>query len=383
MPTVSEDRRARLVLSRVGEPGDVRLTSLVADLGPVTVLGELHQRNGAGDLADGLASRLASADPVADLAAARARGIRFVTPEDEEWPAPLDDLVHADPLHDRGGPPVGIWLRGPLRLDEVAAGAVAVVGSRSATTYGTALASELAAGVAASGRAVVSGAAFGIDQAAHRGALAAKGPTLAVLACGADRVYPSAHARLLGYLAEHGLVAAESAPGCSPTRIRFLARNRLIAALSAGTVVVEAALRSGALNTANWASGLSRVLMGVPGPVTSAQSQGVHQLIRRRDGLLVTTPEEVLEAVGEAGEALIPHRSGQERPRDRLSTVQRVVLDAVPRASPAPLESVARVAGVSPQETSSVLVVLERAGLVDRCGRRWRIAEADERGPPR
>jgi DNA processing protein len=255
----------------------------------------------------------------------------------------------------------------------VAGSSVAVVGSRSATTYGTTVASEIAAGVADAGHAVVSGAAFGVDQAAHRGALAVSGRTAAVLACGADRVYPAAHARLLGYLAEHGVVVSEAAPGCAPTRIRFLARNRLIAALTAGTVVVEAALRSGALNTANWAASLSRVLMGVPGPVTSAQSEGVHQLLRVRDGLLVTSAAEVLDGVGGSSAALAT-RSAPVAPRDRLSGLQRAVLDAVPKADPAPVASIARVAGVVPGEAVAALEVLNRAGLVEQNGVRWRLA---------
>lgn len=385
MKAIRDERRARLVLSRVGEPGDVRLTGLVAEIGAVTVLEELRKRHGAGDLASALASRLAAADPEADLDGAHRRGIRFLTPADDEWPDCLTDLGHAPPLHDRGGPPVGLWARGPLRLDEVSGSSVSIVGSRSATTYGTAVASEIAAGVAEDGRAIVSGAAFGIDQAAHRGALAVSGPTVAVLACGADRVYPSAHARLLGHLAEAGLVLSEAAPGCSPTRIRFLARNRLIAALSAGTVVVEAAVRSGALNTANWAAGLSRVLMGVPGPVTSAQSEGVHGLIRSRGGLLVTSPADVLEAVGAAGAALADRPTAPVTPRDRLTPLQRAVLDAVPKADPAPVSSVARVAGTDPARTAAALEVLHHGGLVERVSRRWRVApdaDHDERGPP-
>ena len=386
MTGISEDRRARLVLSRVGEPGDVRLTGLVEEIGAGTVLAELRKRESFNDLAAALAARLAAADPDADLEAGRARGIRFVTPEDDEWPDTLGDLAHVLPLHERGGPPVGLWLRGPLRLDEASESAVAVVGSRSATTYGTGLASEIAAGVAESGRAIISGAAFGIDQAAHRGALAVAGRTVAVLACGADRVYPSAHARLLAHLAEAGLVVSEAAPGCAPTRIRFLARNRLIAALTGGTVVVEAAVRSGALNTANWAASLSRVLMGVPGPVTSAQSQGVHQLIRARDGLLVTSAPDVLEAVAGSGAGLLAHRSGSGGSRDRLSVSDRSVLDAVPKANPAPIASIARVAGVDPARAAAALVALHREGLVERSGQRWRIApelaREEERAPP-
>ncbi|WP_278259284.1 DNA-processing protein DprA [Nocardioides convexus] len=204
------------------------------------------------------------------------RGIRFVVPSDREWPTQVADLDRAGMLHERGGVPVGLWVRGPLRLDRLGE-SVALVGSRSSTSYGDQVAAESAAGLGAAGRPVVSGAAFGIDYAAHRGALNAGAPTVAVLACGVDRAYPAQHRDLLRHLGESHAIVSEAPPGAAPFRMRFLARNRLIAALGRGTVVVEAALRSGALNTSTWAERLNRVVMGVPGPLTSAASQGVHQ----------------------------------------------------------------------------------------------------------
>lgn len=375
MRGLSPDRRARLVLSRVGEPGDVRLQRLVAALGPEQVVAGLRAQLRADELHEGLAERLAAADPEADLARAERLGIRFVTPADAEWPTVLEDLGHVPALHERAGVPVGLWVRGPVRLDEAVAGSVAIVGSRSATGYGVELARGLAFGVAEAGRTVISGAAFGIDQAAHRGALAARRPTVAVLACGVDRVYPAAHRELLAYIAETGLVVSEAAPGCAPTRVRFLARNRLIAAFSVGTVVVEAAIRSGALNTAHWAAALSRVLMGAPGPVTSAQSEGVHQLIRGRDGLLVTAPGEVLEAVGASGAHLAVPSSVPTTARDRLTFEQRLVLDAVPRRQAVSAGNIARSAGVASARVPVVLASLDRAGFVERSGERWRQRE--------
>lgn len=365
-------RRARVVLSRVGEPGDPRLAGLVAELGPVTVLAELRARGRHGELHDALADRIAGADPDHDLAVAARRGARFVTPEDDEWPRALGDLAHAAALHQRGGVPVGVWVRGRLRLDEAVARSVAVVGSRSATGYGTEVAAEIGATVAAAGHPVVSGAAFGIDQAAHRGSLATDGIAVAVLACGVDRAYPSAHRRLLDLIAERGVVVSEAAPGCSPTRVRFLARNRLIAALSGATVVVEAAVRSGALNTAHWAAGLSRVLMGVPGPVTSAQSEGVHRMIRTRDALLVTCGRDVLEAAGAAGEHLVAHSSAPAGPRDLLTFEQRLILDAVPVRRASTAAAIARTGGVAQERAAAALEVLARRGLVERSGERWR-----------
>lgn len=374
MTALDAERAARVVLSKVGEPGDPRLTGLVAELGAEEVLTLLRRQGADGDLKADLAARLADVDPVAELTRAARQGIRLVVPGDDEWPRALDDLVHAPCLHERTGVPVALWVKGPGRLDELAEAAVAVVGSRSATTYGADAAREIGAHVAGAGHTVVSGAAFGIDQAAHRGAIAAPGPTVAVLACGVDRVYPVAHRDLIDYIADVGLVVSEAAPGCAPTRIRFLARNRLIAALSAGVVVVEAAIRSGALNTASWAGGLNRVLMGVPGPVTSASSAGVHQLIRARGGVLVTNGEEVLEAVAPAGAHLLDHLQEPSRPRDLLTAEQRQVLDAVPVRHGAAVASIAQTAGLAPTRVRDALDALRSGGFVEHATGRWRLA---------
>ena len=268
-----EDRLARVALGRLTEPGDPRIARLVASLGAPGVLSALSGPDQRSDVARELASRLRAIDPVGDLERAGRSGLRFVVPGDAEWPTQLDDLVRAELVDERGGPPLGLWVRGPARLDRLSR-SVAVVGSRSATTYGTEVAAGIAGALVRAGHPVVSGAAFGIDQAAHRGALAVAGANVAVLACGVDRAYPTAHRALLEHLAETGLVVAEVPPGCAPTRGRFLSRNRLIAALTCGTVVVEAAVRSGALNTASWAGRLHRHLMGVPGPVTQRPVRG-------------------------------------------------------------------------------------------------------------
>ncbi len=369
------ERLARVVLSRVGEPGDPRLTDLVHELGGDRVLRALRDQAADAELGPDLAERLGSTDPEQELERAARLGIRFVIPGDEEWPAPVDDLAHAPHLHERGGVPVGLWCRGSIRLDEAAEHAVAVVGSRSATTYGAEVATDIAATLARQSWTVVSGAAFGIDQSAHRGALAHRGPTVAVLACGADRAYPTAHRNLIDYIAEVGLVLSEAPPGCAPTRIRFLARNRVIAALSAGAVVVEAAVRSGALNTASWAGGLGRPVMAVPGPVTSAPSEGCHQLVRARDALLVTTGAEVLEAVSPVGSCTLADPRAPEQARDRLGTRERQVLDAVPLRRGADVSSIARTAGLARCRTQESLVVLHRAGLVEHSLGRWRVVK--------
>jgi DNA processing protein len=375
----SAERVARVALGRLGEPGDPRLARLVDDLGAEQVYAYLREERDVAGLATDVAARLQGLDPRGDLEWARRRGFRFVCPGDDEWPAQLRDLDRSEALNGRGGAPLGLWLRGAGRLDELSPLSVAVVGARSATTYGASVAGEIAAHLAGESATVVSGAAFGIDQAAHRGALAVRGPTVAVLACGVDRAYPAAHRDLLGYIADTGLVVSESPPGCAPTKLRFLSRNRLIAALSLGTVVVEAAVRSGALNTANWASVLNRTVMGVPGPVTSASSEGVHELIRNRDATLVTRGEHVLELVSPSGSFTLPPARAPEAPRDRLSVLDRQVLDAVPVASPAASVSVARTAGVAERRTRDALRRLQDAGFVEASPRGWRLAPASGR----
>jgi DNA processing protein len=385
-----EDRLARVALASLGEPGDPRMASLVRQLGAVAVRdhlleaapsGHLAMRTPESEMRRDVAVRLAACDPERDLERARRLGIRYVVPGDAEWPRRLDDLFAVEALHERGGPPLGLWVRGPMGLDELDR-SVAIVGSRSATTYGTATAAEIAGGVVHEGYAVVSGAAYGIDQAAHRGALAAGGRTVAVLACGVDRAYPVAHKAMLDHLVETCAVVSELAPGRSPTRVRFLTRNRLIAALTRGTVVVEAAVRSGALNTAGWASRLHRPLMGVPGPISAAQSEGVHHLVRNGAAVLVTNGDEVLEMLGSSGEHLSSRPQGKVRARDRLPTRAQQVLEAVPLHRAAGVESIARTAGIHLIDTQATLTRLERDAFVEQVGDGWRIRTAQPAQSP-
>ncbi len=369
-----QERLARAALGRLTEPGDPRLLDLVAELGACRLRDALLAQREVGGLGVDVAGRVETCDPEADLDRADRLGIRFVVPGDAEWPASTEDLRSVPPLHARGGPPLGLWVRGPLPLGALE-GSVAVVGSRSATTYGTEVATDIAVRVARAGRTVVSGAAFGIDQAAHRGSFVGRGPTVAVLACGADQDYPRAHRELLGAIAAEGAVVSESPLGTPPSRVRFLARNRLIAAFSQGTVVVEAALRSGALNTSTWAQRLGRVVMGVPGPVTSAQSEGVLQLLRRGEAGLVTSGSDVLELVSAAGECLVPEPRAAPSRRDRTTPRERQVLDGVPATRGAPTDDVARVAGMGLVEVGSALRRLATAGLVERVAEGWRLTE--------
>ena len=373
-----EERLARVALNAIGEPGDPRLARLVAAMGAQEVYERLRADTDLAGMRSEAAERLAATDPERVLGEADDLGIRFVAPGDAEWPAGMADLATVEPLNQLSGEPLGLWVKGPLDLGSACRGSVAVVGSRSATTYGTEVARDVAAHLGGQGVTVVSGAAFGIDQAAHRGALAAGGPTVAVLACGVDRAYPAAHRALLDHLAQVGAVVSELRPGCAPTRVRFLSRNRLIAALTSGTVVVEAAIRSGALNTANWAGRLNRTLMGVPGPVTSAPSEGVHELIREGRASLVTRGEHVLELVSPAGEHL--HRAPRAEPtaRDLLEVAEQRVLEAVPLRRPAPVTAIARTAGMATSTVLATLLRLEDLGWVDRDDDRWRRAQARE-----
>lgn len=365
------DRLARVVLSRAVEPGDRTTSSLVRQLGPQGALRtQLEPKPGSG-----LPDRLRQVDPVRELEQAQRCGIRFVVPGDPEWPPGLDDLDHVEDVQELGGTPPGIWVKGPMPLTELAT-SVAVVGSRSCSVYGDEVARWISGTVAAAGTPVVSGGAKGIDFAAHDAALLAGGATVAVLACGVDRAYPVQHRRLLAHLAAEFAVVSEQPPGSAPTRIRFLARNRLIAALTSGTVLVEAALRSGALNTASWAEQLSRPVMCVPGPVTSYTSEGVHEWFRRGGASLVTRGAEVLEIVGAAGQHLPEVRRGEERPRDSLSRTDQLVLEAVPVSAPADVESIAGMCALHVREAANALGRLERGGFVREVPGGWRLAGA-------
>ncbi|MGH8918654.1 MAG: DNA-processing protein DprA, partial [Actinomycetes bacterium] len=263
--------------------------------------------------------------------------------------------------------PVALWVRGAARLADLEDRAIAVVGARAATGYGEHVAAEFGYGLAEAGITVVSGAAFGIDGAAHRGALAAQGRTLAVQACGLDRAYPAGHHRLLNQIVERGAVISEYPPGVRPARYRFLVRNRLIAALATGTVVVEAGVRSGARRTASAAAALGRIVMAVPGPITSALSVGCHLLMRDEQAVLVTRVAEVLEAVGPIGTDLAPVLRTPVRLTDGLSTELLAVYEALPIRAPRHPEQLTRDSGVPLNRVRSALPLLELQGLV-ACG---------------
>ncbi|MGW1980475.1 DNA-processing protein DprA [Streptomyces sp. NPDC001889] len=360
-----------MVLTRVIEPGDERGGRWLRAFGARGLLDRLSAPGSAADLLPGATerrlagyrARAAAADPHRDLAAIAAAGGRFICPGDPEWPSQLDDLGD--------GRPIGLWTRGRFGLRTWAVRSVAVVGARACTPYGAHMAATLGAGLAERGWVVVSGAAFGIDAAAHRGALSAGGATVAVLACGVDVVYPRGHAELIARIAEQGLIVGELPPGDHPTPSRFVLRNRVIAALTRGTVVVEAEYRSGSLVTARHARRLSRHTMGVPGPATSGLSAGVHELLRG-EAVLVTDADEVVELIGEMGE-LAPRRRGPVLPRDLLDPRTARVLEALPARGAVDGTHLARAAGTTTDDALGRLYELHALGFVERQGDSWRL----------
>lgn len=318
--------------------------------------------------------RLLSADidPERDLRIMDRLGARLLTPACSEWPQQIDDLgLDA---------PIALWARGPGRLDELTENSCALVGARAATGYGTALAKNTAFDLVREGTTVVSGGAFGIDAAAHAGALAAadgRPATIALMAGGVDRMYPRGNSELLEEVCRNHLVVSECAPGAAPMRHRFLARNRLIAALSGAVVVVEAGWRSGAVNTANHAAELGRPLGAFPGRANDPESAGCHRLIRDSGAVLVTSSAHVRELIGTADliELLDDDEDGSPpRAADGLSDSELKMYSALPAARGADQQTVALRAGLDPQSAAAALAALELTGLAVRSGSLWRKA---------
>jgi DNA processing protein len=269
-------------------------------------------------------------------------------------------------------------VRGEAPAADVFDRAVSVIGARAATGYGDLVASEMGYGLGAAGMTVVSGAAYGIDGAAHRGALRAAGRTVAVLGCGIDIPYPAGHSSLLESIAGNGLVLSEYPPGTNPARHRFLVRNRLIAALSSATVVVEAGERSGARNTATTAAALGKVVLAVPGPITSAMSVGCHDLLRTGAAALAGSVAEVLEAVGPVGEHLHTPGKPARRSTDGLADQALHVHEALRRKKGRSVDEVAVDSGVPLERVRALLPELELTGHVERHEDGWRQAKGDD-----
>lgn len=285
---VHGEHAARALLTMFAEPADAETGHVLARVGGIETLRLLesdepvpgmdrvdlmHWRQRVG-------ARL-TPDALDRVFAEDTRGYGLLIPGDKDWPAGLDDLG------DRA--PYALWARGATSLLRTALeDRVTITGARAATAYGERVAQELAIGVADTERVAVSGGAYGIDGAVHKTVLAAAGHTVAVMPSGLDRLYPTGHSDLLNRVADTGLLVSEMPPGSSPTKWRFMARSRLLAALSGATVIVEAGYRSGSLHVVTTAANLGRGVGAVPGPVTSTASAGTHRLLREGLAKIVT-----------------------------------------------------------------------------------------------
>lgn len=298
MATLAEqaqgERMARVVLSMIAEPDDLTTGYILGRHGGVATLSLVesdHDVTGLGRAnvllwRERLRARIAP-DLMERVAEAEQHGFGTLIPADREWPAGLDELG------DRA--PYLLWTQGATSfLATALSDRVTITGARASTHYGEHVTNDLATGLADEERVVIAGGAYGIDNAAHRGVLAAGGQTIAVLATGLNRRYPAAHTELLDRIGDTGLLVSELPPGVAPTRDRFIARNRLMAALSGGVVIPEAGVRSGSIATVLTARGLGRGVGAVPGPVTSVASSGPNELIRQGVAALVTRPDDVI-----------------------------------------------------------------------------------------
>ncbi|AZZ39434.1 DNA-processing protein DprA [Acidipropionibacterium jensenii] len=320
-----DERAARVALAVTLEPDDAVTGRLLAAVGGVETV-RLAAGNGAfpkkvdsveaGLWRNKLAPRMDARTVTQALSESDRLGLRILIPGDDDWPTALNDLG------DRA--PTALWVRGASSfLAAPLSDRVTITGARAATSYGEHVTGELTSDLTHAERIIVAGGAYGIDAAAHRAALATGGQTLAVMVGGLDRLYPSGNRELLERVGDVGLLASEMPPGATPTKWRFLARNRILGALSGVTVVVEAGYRSGSLNVAARAAQLGRPVGAVPGPVTSVSSAGTHRLLRAGIASLITDATDVTALIdpsargrGQAVErepdiARPPHRQGR------------------------------------------------------------------------
>jgi DNA processing protein len=373
-----EDRFARATWTGIAEPGDRVAGALIGMLGASRALAAVLERwsieaisaelgNGSSatkkELHQGVERwqpRLKSDTALIALRQAARYGARLRVPGEDLWPtglAALDD--HA---------PIALWTRGTQAAYQSLDRSIALVGARAATGYGEHVTMEASAGLVDRGYSIVSGAAYGIDGMAHRAALASGGHTIAFLAGGVDRFYPSGHDALLARIVDAGVVISELPCGSSPTKWRFLQRNRLIAASSLATIVLEAGWRSGSLNTAAHATDIGRPVGAVPGPVTSAASAGCHRLIREFNAVLVTSTDEMAELAPLPQTHVDPSRS---RSAGDLDADSIRLLDALSARSPRGVADIAARAGLSVDQVRSLLGQLELAGLTTEKQRGW------------
>ena len=355
-----DDRQARLELMSVIEGGSAYWVREIGNRGAVEVLARLK----AGDYAEHAPSasrRIQQIQGEALKDSIAAVDARLIIPGDAEWPTQLSDLE---------SPPIALCLRGSGDLRTIALSSIAIVGARAASGYGVRLASEIALQLGERGWNTISGAAYGIDAAAHRGALLSGAQTAAVLASGVDQPYPSGHVSLFEAIRADGVLVSEVLPGVGPTRGRFLVRNRVIAALTRGTLVVEAALRSGSLRTAGDAMALNRPVMAMPGPVTSPTSAGCHRLVMEHKAELVTELDDVLVHIGplliENTETITTVSA-----RDGLAADEKSLLELFPTRTSLSIETLARLSDIAPNRILGLLGVLATSGFVEREGAGW------------
>lgn len=366
---------ARAAWSVIAEPGDGVAGALIGEMGAAEALQvAMDDRLARGELSTPATARAhrmlreararwhprASVSAVQEaLDGAAQVGAALVIPGDADWPSSVDAVG--------ANAPNALWVRGDASL-LVADRHLSMVGARASSSYGDFVAAEIAGDLAGSGMVIVSGGAYGVDGAAHRAALGVDGRTVAFLAGGADRLYPAGHASLLQRIADVGALVSEVPCGAAPTKWRFLARNRLIAALGDATVVVEAGWRSGSLNTAGHAATLGRPLGAVPGPVTSAASAGCHRLLREYNAVCVTSAAEVRELCGAAGWT----RATGGTPPDVVDPRRTRLLDALSSRRPSTVPELARRSGLDPATVSSLLGLLDLEATVERSGDGWR-----------
>ena len=313
---------------------------------------ELQRRGGlTPKLAAELARIRTRGDADEELRQAGERGVAILPFTDPAYPALLRRTL---------GPPLVLYVRG--RLEPADGVALAIVGTRRPTHYGSTQAARLAAELAARGMTIVSGLARGIDTAAHRGALDGGGRTVAVLANGLAAVYPPENLALADEAAAHGALVSEFPLHTRPFKAYFPRRNRLISGLALGVLVVEAARRSGALITADWALAQGREVFALPGRVDRRASQGCHQLIKA-GARLVETDQDVLDALGDVAAALAPARPKRRAPRPELTPDQATVLAAV-GDEPAHIDSITAATGLPAHSVASILMLLELKKLV-------------------
>ncbi len=360
---LTPERRALALLTYICEPGS-HIARAAHTRDPASVVAAVRTGEFGVDIQDSASHRWRDLDidAVLNRCANSGSGITggFVTAFDDMWPQQLNDLPD---------PPLGLWFKGHEPASILGSACVAIVGARAATQYGQRIAMAMAADVAGRGFTVVSGGAYGIDAAAHRGAMTA-GTTVCVLASGIDTAYPAGHRELFDQIAQRGVIVSEVPPHEPARRFRFLNRNRIIAALSAGTVVVEASLRSGSLGTARRARDLGRMVMAVPGPVTSPASAGCHELLRTDPGtLLVTCAADVMDAVGVLGVDAVGWRSGPQHELDSVSDDARVAYDYI--STPTTAADVRLESGLSAPAVAAALTELLARGLAVRNGERW------------